>query len=189
MSLLKQGDERILTITKNMVAASISGPVNATDILGSLTFKLSDLPELSSFTNIYEQYKFVKVEVSFIPLVNLVNTTTGTPASHPLLVVIDYNNNGNPPNINALLDYTNLKITPCNKAVKITLQPHSLALMYDGSAGQAGGSIPAQWITTTQTSIVHYGIRYGIKSTGSGTIIPQNWAVYLKYTVLFKGVY
>lgn len=184
---LVQGDQTILHITKNVALSDIVGPTTSTSVFGFLNFKFSDLPEASSFTNVYQHYRFDKVELWFYPTQLLVSTSSGVPYSHPLLVAIDYDNNGTPANLNSVLDYTNMKVIPQGRVGSVTLRPRCLSALYDGTTYQFAGDEDAKWLNTDNTAIVHYGVRYAIK--GTGNVYPQTWAVYAKYFCSLRGTY
>jgi hypothetical protein len=183
----KQGDQHVLQVTKNLLVTASIAP-SATFVSGGFAFTLNDLPELSSFTNLYEFWRLDSISLEFIPITTMVTVAASAQQCQPLLVALDYEGVSAPPNVNSLLDYTNLTIIPVNKRKKISFRPRALIGATNGSTIQSGISEQSPWIGVGTTGIQHYGVRYGIAASTTQSN-GYAWAVYAKYFVSFKGTF
>ena len=82
---------RLYKRTSDYFSLPISG---ATGALGAYTFQLSNIPNSSEFTSLYDQYKINAVSVCFYPKqthVTSLSTTDNVRANARILTAVDYN--------------------------------------------------------------------------------------------------
>ena len=144
---------------------------------------MSDIGETTHFTNIFDQYRIVKVQVQLVPF-NLPPLATTTAQYYaPLLMAVDYDDNATPTSTQQLYDHSNLKIitSGTQKPYLFTFKPAMLKAAYTGSfSGYAPGS--DQWLDCASTDIIHYGIKWALASS---SVIPT-YGVYIRYFIEFK---
>lgn len=172
---------------------TISGDSGGTDTLGSLSFKLSDVPSFAEFTAMYRQFKICAVKVQFIPISNVTySTSIGTePWSYNyyrFLSVIDYTSSGSTASLNELRQYSNCKVSANNRIHKRFLYPKALVVMDEDSASGSTTSYAnpqnTPWIGTQADACQFFGIKYGFEQLSNDN--NQRYRVECKYYLAFK---
>lgn len=169
------------------------GTVNCTtgtsSTFGTLSFKLSDVPTVTDFSNLYDQYRIKAVKVSFIPVTNVTFRSNssdlavvGTAMSDRFFTVLDFNDTTNPTSINAMREYKNCKWTPYTRIHKRFFYPKPLEEM--------SGNIPANpignpWVPTAFNNVDYYGLKWGFEhpstiATGSYFTIECKYYLQLR---------
>jgi len=140
---------------------------------GALSFKLSDLPNYSEYTALYDEYRIKAVKVMFIPNFNVsaVDETSGTTNSYTgvpaLYTWIDTDDNTAPTAITAGQQFQTFKCHGLmNTMRQRTLIPEVSTALYSGSF-TSYGQLKNQWIDNNSPSVVHYGLKYGILNGSS----------------------
>lgn len=183
---------------RKCVLAPIMAFGAGTPVLGSYTFKLSDLPASTDFTNLYDAYKIKGVKINFIPISNVVVGITGGATGHPgtyysnrFFTAIDYNDSVVPSSVDQLREYSNSKWTPYNRIHKRWIRP----VYSNSSEGSSGSSFqwPSKsqpWIPTHLPNNAYNALKYGMDSPmgvttpAVGDILYQ---VEATYYISFKG--
>jgi len=157
-------------------------------------FKLSDIPQHTTLTALYDQYQITKIVMKFIPMVdsNAVSVATGGTASNPGVIasVLDYDDVNTLSNLHEYEQYQTFKVQPA-----ISRRAHTRVIypaVMDYLIGVGGGNTPAgvkrrQWIDCGASGISHKGIKYYIDQQYS-SLCPQNWQVFATYYVKFRCV-
>jgi len=114
-------------------------------------FSANDLPQISSFQALFDQYRISAVEV-------YLTTSSSTGISNPVswFAAVDYDDATTPSNTNALLQYTNVVEAPLSNAVYFHFTPHAVGNLATGSGAM---NLPAPWINSATPSVVHYGVK------------------------------
>lgn len=150
----------------------------------SFTFRLSDLPQASTFEALYDQYKVTKLTYEFWPAM-----TMGTPSSALLgtmISVIDYDDATIMTSPTQLLEYGNAKVTSIYKPQKRTFKPHIAGAVYSG-AFTSFSNLKDQWIDVGSPSVEHYGLKICTTPTNTPSVVQQ-WTVIVTAHVEFKNV-
>lgn len=153
---------------------------------GSLTFKLSDVPAPTDFTNLYDAYRIKAVKVNFIPVTNVTFrqnagdlAVSGTAYSDRFFTVLDFNDTTTPSTINQLREYKNCRYSSYTRVHKRFLYPKPLFEMSGNIPSTAGNP----WIPTASTNVDYYGIKYGFEhptSIATGTYFVIECKYYLQ---------
>lgn len=159
----------------------------------SIKFTLSDLPQATTYTSLFDAYRINKVVVKFIPVLSNYNqpgNTAGNLAAEPqwLSTVIDYDDSTVLTTEGALLEYETMKQTqPSRKHVR-TLVPAVAMSAYKTSGTTIGFAQKRKmWLDSAYTDIEHYGVKGLIN--GPATMAAQvqcAWKVYITAYVSFK---
>jgi hypothetical protein len=153
------------------------------DSFGSFNFKLADLDEVTHFTNIYDMYRIVKIQVTIVPFNQQPLATTTSTYFAPLLMAIDYDDNATPTSTTQLYNASNLRIITSRQNYTFSFKPRALMAAYTGSfSGYA--SAENQWLDCASTDIIYYGLKWAIASSSS---LPT-FGVYARYFLEFKNV-
>jgi hypothetical protein len=173
-------DSRIIRMVKAVDKGTVTG--TAADLFGSITFTLNDLSEVTSITNLYDQYRIDKIDAYFLPLNQPVNSGVTALASGMLVTAVDYDDNGTPGSLAVVLNYDNVKVHPAGQSHTISFVPHIATAAYSG-AFTSYANMSSQWIDAVSNTVVHYGLKYGV--TGS-TYWPV-WRVICRYHISLKS--
>jgi len=156
---------------------------SSSSVGGGYVFSLSELPEIGAINQLYEAYRIDKVTLHFIP--------TGNPANNgqfpaPLYMAFDQIVNTTPTALSTLLDYSGLKIVTPGTRAQITFRPRPAV-----SSGGSDSVLPSDrssWISITNTSLGHYGLRYFIPSS---TLYASSysWRVTGEYHISLRGTF
>lgn len=165
--LRDQGDRIIVPVTRTCTlvsAASYTSPAN----YGALSFKLSDLPNYTEFTSLYDEYRFKAVKVMFIPTVNvsalpaLDGTTTGTQNIPALYTWIDNDDNTAPTSITQGQQFSSFKAHGLLNQMRVrSVVPECSTALYAGTF-TSYGQVKNQWIDNNSPSVIHFGLKFGI---------------------------
>lgn len=149
----------------------------------SQLFQLSQLPNYTEFTALYDQYMIKAVKISLIPKyteVALGSTTQGNMWS-----VVDYDDATPPPNIDTILQYQNLKRTRMSQVHSRYLKPAVSSEVY--ATGLASSYSPKKnvWLDATTAQVEHYGVKFWFDARGTQ---PVTFDMQVKYYLAFKNV-
>lgn len=126
-------------------------------IADSQNVQLSSLPNVSDFTNLFDQYCIDKVEVTYIPRYDNSDISNLSYQLPRIYGVVDHDDAATPTNIDQLMQYANLKSAQFNKPFKVAYVP-SVAVQSYGTV-LASGFMPKthQWVDINNSSVAHYG--------------------------------
>lgn len=151
---------------ENAITVSAAGANYA----NAWSFQFGLLPNVTDFTNLYDQYLIKKIVFKIIPkftqaLMNVGTVSDDLPQIH---TAIDYDDSTNPASISAMCEYQSHKMTRGNKMHVRTLVPK----VELDVASAAGASAPKafQWLDCDVTNTDHRGIKVYIpKPITAGT--------------------
>jgi hypothetical protein len=127
--------------------------------LAAFLFRLSDLPNSTDFTNLFDMYRLTKIQVEWTP--EYTELTDAAPISNAINVhmysAVDISDANAPISVNEVLQYQNVKSTGITQVHKNAWVPTLLM----------GGLVPcACFLPTTNPSERHYAIKVGIPPCG-----------------------
>lgn len=149
------------------------------------------LPNVTEFTNLFDQYRIKKVVYRLWASLNNSNSLTNLP--NPLVhIVNDYNSNGS----FALTDieqHPDMKTYQLgtNKPITWSVTPHVRAdvLTITGITSSSAWNVKHPWIDTTSTNINHLGTRLYLNNQGRNTATDiGTMTIEAIYYVEFKNV-
>jgi hypothetical protein len=154
----------------------------STATLGALIFELSDLPEVTSFTNLFDQYQFVKVDLKFIPMTQLAIPGTTLTINPAIYTSVDYDDSATPSTINTVLNYQNVRVHQAGRPFTISFCPHSAQAGYSGTF-VSFDNVARQWHDCGSTGVIHFGLKYAMPAYSN----ISAWQLLKTYTIRFKG--
>lgn len=170
-------------------AIQISG---ATAVLGAMAFTLQDCPQVSTFSSMFDQYRFEKVVLRVTPR-NPAFSTFSLSSPNNLMprisFVVDRDDASAPASTAALQEYDNcISITPY-QGIDITLIPSLTPAIFGGGvfSGYSVEEAGRRWIDIANPTVPHYGVKYGIPGLQVSTSNSWTWDVELYYYVSFKN--
>lgn len=163
-----------------------------TPISAAIAFSLNQLPGVSEFTNLYDQYKINGISVKIQPLLTegIASAVSGTTAAWgfpKLSTVLDFDDSTNPATELVMLQYGSLKQTGAFREHKRYFKPKIRQAALD-----AGGAITANtvrnagWLDVANPDVPHYGIKvYHPGPIASGTPLVSSSIAYSIYATVY----
>lgn len=154
----------------------------------TLYFMLTQLPNYSEFTGLFDEYMIRKVVVTFIN--TAAHTITGADQiagrNPPVLYsVIDYDDAATPANGDVLLQYPGCKLTSAMfKRKSWVFKPKAQQLLF-GASGTPTGSRRRTWINCANGDVPHYGIKFLLTAAPNGLVY---YSVFTRFYLAFRGV-
>lgn len=156
----------------------------ASSVQNQYSFLLSDLPNYTEFTNLFDSYRFLGVEMVFQPVANM-GTIASNIAPTDIWSVVDLD--GTPAlGITGVQQYNTAELHNCYKPFTVKLVPKPTIGMYDGTPIAPGGEAPdGLWLDCADPNITHYGVMTAMPQYVSST--AQVFNVYARYSIEFKA--
>lgn len=189
------GDSSIIKIKRGFNALNLAGSaaytpyIPATSINGIQLYRLSDLPNYTEFTALFEEYMITGVKLSFTLRRSVQVQSTGATNSYSTHPHLYYNvditgNDITASNINGMLEQPNTKRVrlQTEKSTGIYLQPRTSNIIYNTGVTPAYGVNRAQWIPTAYPNVYHYGLKMLIDEfTDTGNFVDCIATYYVKF--------
>lgn len=125
----------------------------------NMSFTLADVPDVSDFTALYDEYRLVAVKVRIEPVFsnninwsNQAGTTLYTAGR--IYGVVDKDGYGGIMTLTQMLQHGNCKYSRAGGGITFNLKPHILSNV-DGGTSQKSTT---GWIDMSSTGIKHYGL-------------------------------
>lgn len=162
------------TVTTGRLAASTTVETDA-----AYSFQLSDLPNYTEFTLLYDEYRIDKVVMTVIPDTQQTLTTAGQ-GNCVMWSVLDYDD-ATALTVLALQQYETCKTHNSIKPFTRTVVPRWAKAVYSGAF--TSFSSGSGWIDSASAGVQHYGIKLGI-ATQQGT--SNTYTIVCDYYVSFR---
>ncbi len=177
--------DTVYTFRRSCSLGNVS--VGVTGAGDGISFQLSDLPNATDFTSLFDQYRFLEVRFKFVPTSAPFGPSTSATDFPKLMTVIDYDDATSPASADELRQYDTLQITPNTKAVERIIQPPRAALAaYSGAFTSYAESTLDQWFDCASDGIQFYGLKWYVPpiSVVSGSYVL--WTIECTYTMQFR---
>lgn len=146
-------------------------------------FSLSDLPNSTEFTTLYDMYKINCVKITFLPQMTQ-NVSLGAVnnayASTRFFSAIDYNDGNAPTSYDDIRQYQSCKVTPI-------LRPHKRVIFKPKILDSNGFSI-APWMSTASPNANYFGLKVAVEPMDSSSTTSMIYTVEAKFYMSFKQV-
>lgn len=157
-------------------------PINVgiTPAVGSYYFSLSQLPQSSEFTALFDEYRIMAVRITFYPPTNTAWSVTGaTSEPQPIgefYTAIDYDSIPTPTGTNDLLQYQTCKRTWFNRPHTRYFKPRASQYgLVDGAASNTGYTSLSHktWLDMATPTARYYGLLVIWANSNSSTVRQQ----------------
>jgi hypothetical protein len=141
---------------------------NSAPVFGAYAFKLSDFPNYTEFSALYDQFRITSVDVQFLHLTTAITNTNSAGsiviACPRFLSVLDYDGATAPASLDELRQYNNCIAVNADTSYIRSFIPASLSIEY---IGVTNGYSPqfGKWHDVAYSTIPHYGLRYALDNT------------------------
>lgn len=171
---------RALSVKQNTNLVSITRTVDygqitsstGTNTFSGQVFKLSDLPNYTQFTNLFDEYRIRAIKCYFIPTFNVNYGTTGTATLPQLISAIDYDDATTPSSTAQIYSFDTCRVHGIfDKMTTRTFKPALSLAVYTGSF-VGYGQRQDQWIDCNSPGASHYAMKWGMVnfSNASGVV-------------------
>jgi hypothetical protein len=175
-------DNQVYSVAQTYTFGNLVNTSATVPTFASANFKLSDLDQYASFTNVFDQYRIICIEA----IIYAAPTASGTVDSllgSRWLSVVDYDDSTNLTSVAAASDYTNAEMTTLQCGHFHSFRPHAAVAAYSGSfTSYANEQSP--WLDAASANVQHYGIKIACET--SQVVTPINCQ--LRYHVQFRNV-
>ncbi len=146
--------------------------------LGSGNFKLSDLPNYTDFTALFDRYRFVAVVCKFIPTTKPteVGSATSLIGDNPLVyTVLDYDDASAPLSVDELRQFDTAQVNPIGTYFERVLVPKAALGSYSGTFASYSQAPQNMWHDCNSPNIQFYGLKWATTafSTSGTTALYQ----------------
>jgi len=159
-----------------------------TSTVGAYYFSLSQLPQATTFTSLFDQYRVDELEVTLFPMfrANAFPASVGAVLTPLIYTVVDLDDATAPSLLSDLYEYQNTQVHSDDKPFSFRFKPKVGLATYTG--GLAGYTVTNGWIDAASTSVQHYGWKHALSPGSSGQVALQVWNVSTKVKISFKNV-
>jgi len=147
------------------------------DVFSATSFLLSFLPQYTSLTAVFDQYRIAMIEIWIIPTYQ---DYAGGNSNSRYLTVIDYDDDTTPTTTTSLLSYSNCTDTSAYTGVYRKFVPH-----VQSSGPSAALNVTAPWIDSGTPSVKHFGLKCGMFTSN----VTSSLNLKTRYTVEFRNVF
>lgn len=178
----KKSYKRIVTVKRTVQLATITNSTLDQNLV--YQFKLSDLPNSTELTNLYDQYKIKSINLKIVPNY-AVNTVGGGVSVPPVHSVLDFSDATALTGITDYMQYSTYKMTRGLSMHKRFLYPRQLEYALDQTTGTSAlADVSNKWVRSESPNINHLGCKVLIPgSVGSPSF---TYSVFATYYVLLK---
>lgn len=172
------------------ITASVSALGVPTPVATAYSFALSQLPNVSDFTSLFDQYKLTGVKVTLTPALSegIASPLAGT--ASPLGFsrvhsVIDYDDNTAPTSEDQLLEYGSHKSTAPFQTHSRYIKPKLLQEVYRSSLTTAYSPRANTYLDLTYTDVPHLGMKVWISAPNTNANTAQSITYKVYQTMYF----
>jgi hypothetical protein len=171
-----------------------SGATNVTnDPMAASFFTLADMPQSSTFTALFDQYRIDNIAVTFTP--TLTGNTNLESASNQLVLpdysfwyTVDLDDASVVSPLTALMEYEGAqRVVFTGKPFTVEWVPHAALAAYSG-AFTSYSNVKSPWIDCASASVQHYGLKWGCPCPISIVASIPSYSITVAFRVSFRGV-
>jgi len=136
---------------------------NAASTTGGKNFMLSDVPNSSEFSALFDVYRIAMVEFRLLFNANIIGVQSAVPfAPCRYATVIDYNSSSSLSSLNDAREFRTceIKTFPFDAEVQRNIVPRFITVVEDSTSSVVAGGSETGWLNTAVPNVPHYGIRY-----------------------------
>lgn len=145
------------------------------------SFNLNDIPNISTYCDIYDFYKITGVKVLFCPRQTETQGQTYLGMFH---YVVDYNDNNSVESAQEIMSRQGARMRyMVGRPFSIFIKPRIATMAYESGASTGYYATLPKWMNTNDNTVPHYGLKVFLTEPSVGTTTD----VYLTYYVKFRG--
>jgi len=152
-------DNRVYKFEQIIDYATVLTSSNVGPVLGGQNFQLNTLPQVTTFTSLFDQYRITRIQAWL-----QVNQTNNGGHTGYFYSAVDYDQSGAPSSLGALQQYQNVKMANFQNGHYHDFVPHVAMAAYSG-AFTSYANQGNQWLDSNSPTIQHYGLVFGVGAT------------------------
>jgi len=170
----------VQTVDKGTVLTTSAGA----DTFYSQNFVLTDLDQVASFQNIFDQYRLACIEVWLTPTYQ---NTSGGASNSRYLTVVDYDDSATLSGTANARQYENCTDTTSQEGVYRRFRPHCTFITSSGNSTSTTGNAtaPSLWINSGSGTVPHYGFKVAAYAAS----VTTTFNLVIRYHVEFRNVF
>lgn len=149
-----------------------------TDTHLAYSFALSDLPNSTEFTSLFDQYKLKQVEVVMLPSASATLPPNGYTGTALNMTVIDFDDATALSIPASYMQYDNCMVHPCGEVIRRVFKPKVAMAVYSG-AFTSFAEAPDVWLDVASPSTAHYGLKIFLGANAN----PVQYIIMVKYWI------
>jgi 2'-5' RNA ligase len=146
------------------------------------SFAFSNLDQYLSLSAVFDQYRIMEIECSFIPHLTVVNTVALYAGMFS--TVVDYDDATPLTTVGQANDYQNCLTTGGSIPHKRRFTPHTAVAAYGGGVFTSYTNLTHPWIDTTSPGVNHFGL----KTAWTTTSTNAEYDLSVRYRLQFRNV-
>lgn len=159
-----------------------------------VSWKLSDVPGYTEFTNLFDQYRINMVVVKFIcraSSTSVMESYNNSAIALPILHwVIDLDDEGTPANISELEQYGKKHTYMFDAGKRVAtckIRPRNTNKVYGAASADAAAlAKPGIWLDTASATVPYYGLKYILDIPQTGTVYNMTFDVVTTFYLQFR---
>jgi len=169
------------TSWQSATIGSVTSSTSATVYLGQ-QFQLSQLPNATAFTTVFDEYRIEEIEYTLQPRANM---STNQQQIAPVGCVLDWDDAVAPTSFDVLRQYATYRQTLGTESFVRRFQPAVSREFYNGPSLPSGqGRIMSPWIDVAFDQVPHYGLKLAI----SPSPVAVTYDVFTRFKVQLRLV-
>jgi hypothetical protein len=179
--------------TGGAIVGALIRQSTASDVFAAWAFCLADIPNISSITALFDQYRIEEIQFrlrSRNPGVFVANQASPNYSTVSPLLIVDRDDATAPTTLLELQQYDNCQQFSAQDSCDVIFKPSITPSVFSGGAfsGYAVEESGKYWLDAANTSIPHYGIKVGMPALVATTSQRFDWDVEAIYKVSFKNI-
>lgn len=172
--------------TRRWSSPQIAGGPTLNPLLVGTSFKLSDLPGVSDFENLFDRYMITYCKMFVYLKIDPSAQTSATATFPKIYMVRDYDDTAiTPGNLNTLREHSNciVRVLNPNRPVSIGVRPAILALNFLTATTTTKTPSWNRWIDINDTGkdVPHYGLKWAVDD-----LTNTNYKLDVEYQYWFR---
>lgn len=176
--LVRANVDRVYEVIQTQDAGLLVTTSTTVPVFASFGFSASSFDQLTSFQNLFDQYKIVDIEFWLQPE----NSTA--PAIGEFATVLDYDDTANLSTYAQATDYPSCVESSILVGQYRHFRPHIAVAAYSGAFTSFANQI-APWIDMASPSVVHYGVKLAAQATPTAAVKIHG---VIRFRVLFRNL-
>ncbi len=162
-----------------------------TGTFAAVAFRLDDLPNLSAYTALFDQYRVERVKIHFRtrnPATFVANTGSPNGSVPQGYLVVDRDDSTAPASASVMQQYDNAIAFCGTDSMEVDLVPSVTATVF-ASGAFSGYNIrdsDGMWLDCANSDVPCYGVKVGASALSASTTSNWTWDIVAEYIVSFR---
>jgi len=152
------------------------GSLSSSSAVYSKNVTTGDVNQYSSFAAIFDQYRFVQIELWAEPFGPGASSTYINSTGARVYSVTDFDDSNNLTSGTQATQYQNVTVSNLNEGIYRSCRPHIAVAAYGGAFTQFKNEV-SDWIDVASTGVQHYGFKFLTDPTAANNDVVFNFFV------------